>query len=449
MKRLIALAAILSAASVCGAVEKPNIVLILADDIGFETLACYGGSSYQTPHIDRLAADGMRFDSCLATPMCATSRAMLLSGRYNFRNYQRWAYLDASEPTIASHLRTAGYTTAMAGKWHLGNWDPDAKGKRGPARMGFEHYLSYVTDSPPPAKGNHNPPGNRYWQTTLIDNDQERRLPPGRNSEDEYVDYTLAFFREHQDKPFFFHYASNLAHRPMVAMQNPGKEDLNENGKAKNFPEMIRKFDEVVGRLRKGIEDLGMKERTVFILTSDNGTDNVWEAGKIRSTWRGKSVPGGKYHANETGTTVPLIAWWPGQVAAGSTTRAPLDFTDFLPTFVNLAGGAPCAVTDGRNFRDILLGSPPPDARRYAYTWGTLDGSNTAYHDPKQQRNQILHELRDERWRYLSDGRIFDILRDPLMEAPVDPSSSPEAEKARQILKTELDRLLKSKPRLW
>jgi arylsulfatase A-like enzyme len=192
-----------------------------------------------------------------------------------------------------------------------------------------------------------------------------------------------------------------------------------------------------------------MKERTLFILTSDNGTDNVWEAGKIRSTWRGKSVPGGKYHANETGTTVPLIAWWPGQVAAGSTTRAPLDFTDFLPTFVNLAGGAPCAVTDGRNFRDILLGSPPPDARRYAYTWGTLDGSNTAYHDPKQQRNQILQELRDERWRYLSDGRIFDILRDPLMEAPVDPSSSPEAEKARQILKTELDRLLKSKPRLW
>lgn len=372
-----------AAAAAAPAPARPNIVLVLADDVGFETLACYGGTSWPTPHLDRLAADGTRFDSCLATPMCAPSRAMLLTGRCGFRNYARWAHLDPGEETLATRLRAAGYATGMAGKWHLGNWEPDAHGRRGPGRF------------------------------------------------------------------VFFHYASNLVHRPLVAVAGPTAADLGEHGRARHFPAMLAKFDEVVGRLRRGLEDLGLAGNTLFLLASDNGTDNVWEARALRSQWRGRTVRGGKYLVNELGTTVPFLACWPGSIPAGAHTRCPVDFTDFLPTLLELAGAPAAADTDGASFLPILLGRADPLPRRRAWTWGTLDGTNHVYHDPPGNRGRILHALRDERWRYLSDGRLFDVAADPLMREPVAPGASAGADAARARLRAELERLLASQPRLW
>jgi arylsulfatase A len=424
---------------------QPNIVLVLADDIGFETLGCYGGQSHPTPNIDLLANDGMRFDSCVATPMCATSRAMLLSGKYNFRNYQTWGQLDASHPTIATQLRSAGYATAMAGKWHLGNWKADAHGKRGPARMGFDHYLSEIPDKSPSKSS-----GNRFWQTKVIEDGSTRTLPPGRHSEDVLVDYALAFFRANKDRPFFFHHASNLAHRPMVATQSPSPQDLNEHGNAKHFPAIIRKFDDVIGRLRKGLEDLGIAENTIFILTSDNGTDNVWEAKTIHSQWRGHTIAGGKYYANETGTSVPLIIGWPHRVKPASSTRNPLDFTDFLPTLLEIADVKSNSFpSDGISFLPTLLQENAPQSRRVAFTWGSMDGSNRVYHHPILHRQNILHIARDAQWRYFSDGKLFDIATDPLMTRPTAPGSSAEADAARKSLKSALNIHLASRPRLW
>lgn len=431
---------------------RPNVVLFLADDLGFETLSCYGGESYATPQIDRLAASGMRFESCLATPMCATSRAMLLSGRHNFRNYRQWAHLDPAEATIATHLRKAGYVTGMAGKWHLGNWEPDAEGRRGPARMGFDHYLSCKIDAESTKARKAAGKGNGFWKTALIRDNAGQPPLADQLSEDACLEFALGFFRANRDRPFFFHYASFLAHRPFVRMTAPTPADFNEHGRTANFPAMVAHLDAVVGKLRMELERLGLAENTLFLFTADNGTDNVREAAALRSTWRGQPLRGGKYRVDETGTTVPFIACWPGKIQAGSTTRTPVDFTDFLPTLTALAGLPRPADIDGESMLPVLTANPAVlnQARsKPAFTWGTLDGSNTAYHQPAANRDRILHAVRDDRWRYLSDGRIFDVTADPLMRQPIPEGTSLEADAARTRMKAALEQLRSTEPRLW
>ena len=430
------------------ATDRPNIILFLADDVGIETLQAYGGSSWKTPHLDRLARDGMRLDSCLATPMCATSRAMLLTGRHNFRNYRKWASIDPSATTVASELRKAGYATAMAGKWHLGCWEPDPSGKRGPARLGFDEYLSCRIDEES-VKSRHAPGrGNPYWKTRLIHNNREQAALESQHSEQAFLDFSIDFLRKHRDRPFFLHHASLLAHRPFVRVASPAPEDFNQNGKLRHFGPMLTRLDEVVGALRAELERLGIANNTLFIFTSDNGTDRVAEASGLRSTWRGQAVRGGKYLVNELGTTVPCLVAWPGRIPPSSSSRAPADFTDFLPTLLEAAGAAPSPQRDGSSLVGILTGTtitrPKP-----AFTWGSLDGTNEVYPDPPGHRDAILHAARDERWRYLSDGRIFDIVADPRMREAVAPGASPEADAARSRLKTALDTLRASQPALW
>jgi arylsulfatase A len=440
---------IMAVAAMSAAARPPNFVVVLADDIGFECLGTYGGETGLTPRIDRLAAAGIRFDSCLATPMCTTSRAMFLSGKYNFRNYSRWAHLAPEEKILADYLQAGGYATGMAGKWHLGNWNEGRDHRRGPARMGFQFYLSEITGESSPDQTAFDSPGNRFWNTRLIEDGRVRDLPPGRFSEDELADHALAFFRAHRDRPFFYHFASNLAHRPMVATADPNPADRKEHGKACHFPAMVRKFDEITGRLYDEIETLGLAKHTVFLITSDNGTDNVWEAKSIRSRWRGHEVPGGKYHVNETGTAVPMVVVAPGRVAPGRVTRAPIDFTDFLPTLLDLAGLALPEEIDGISFVPLLENPDAVPSREVAFTWGAMDGRNVVFHNPVAHRADLIHAARDSRWRYLSDGSLYDVERDPLMAAPVPPGASPEAAAARLRLKAALDSHLASKPRLW
>lgn len=429
--------------------RSPNFVVILADDIGFECVGAYGGEAGLTPRLDRLAAAGIRFDSCLATPMCTTTRAMLLTGKYNFRNYSRWARIDPAETTLADLLQAGGYITGMGGKWHLGNWDEDADRQRGPARMGFQSYLSEITGESSPDRAAFNSPGNRFWNTRLVEDGRTRDLPPDRFSEDELADHALAFFRTHRERPFFYHFASNLAHRPMVATADPSPADRKEHGMARHFPAMVRKFDEITGRLYDEIEALGLAGHTVFLITSDNGTDNVWEAKSIRNRWRGHQVPGGKYHVNETGTAVPMVVVAPGRVAPGRVTRAPIDFTDIMPTLLDLAGLTLPEEIDGISFRPLLENPDAVPKREVAFTWGAMDGRNVVFHNPVARRNEIIHAARDARWRYLSDTRLFDVGADPLMAAPVASGSCPDADAARLRLKAALDSHLASKPRLW
>jgi arylsulfatase A len=448
----IALAAGLLPAALLAAAHtpRPNIVFFMADDLGRELLGAYGGETHPTPHIDRLAAEGIRFDICYATPMCSPTRVMLMSGKYNFRNYAAWGeYRFESEPTIAHTLAAAGYTTAVTGKWHLGGWDSPPFG---PTRAGFQHYATY--NYPEQLDEDATAIGNFYWNTHLWLGDPGRapeRLRLGTTySSACFRDFAVRFIEEQAGRaePFFLYYPEILVHRPFVPTDRGGETGLDHrggSGKAAHFPDMVRYMDEIVGALRAALERTGQAENTLFIFTSDNGTDNVAEANGMTARWRGRDTPGGKYLPTELGANVPLIVWWPDTVQPGIHYDGPVDFTDFHTTFARLAGATAPEGLDGNDLTPVLTGRGR-SARAYACTWGVFEYSSRKYKAPQDFPGDILHVLRDKRWKYLSDGRLYDLENDPFETAPVPDDAHPEV---RARLASALEALRSPAQRRW
>jgi arylsulfatase A len=429
---------------------RPNIVFFMVDDLGRERLRAYGGETYATPNIDRLAAEGMSFDICYATPMCSPTRVMLMSGKYNFRNYDAWGtYPFASEQTIAKTLADAGYTTAVTGKWHLGGWE---RPPFGPTRAGFHFYATY--NYPEQLREDFTATGNFFWNTNLwlgTSDSAPERLRLGTTFSSAYFrDFAVRFIEDQAGRkdPFFLYYPEILVHRPFVPTDRDGETGEAHRGRrgdATHFPDMLRYTDDIVGALVAALERSGQAKNTLFIFTSDNGTDNVAEALGMMARWRGRDTPGGKYLPTELGINVPFIAWWPGTIEAGGRYSGPVDFTDFHTTFSRLAGVEPPEGLDGHDLTPVLTGQGR-SARAYAYSWGVFEFSSRKYRTPQDFPDDILHALRDERWKYFSDGRLYDLECDPFETKPVPTGAySPVRDRFAEALES----LRSSEPRLW
>ena len=440
----------LACATLAGETQRPNIVFVLADDLGRECLPCYGGASYQTPHLDRLAAEGMRFETCYATPLCATTRDLLLSGQYNFRSYRDWDEMDFDRSTLAHDLQKAGYATAAVGKWHRGGWDRLPKG---PRLAGFDRYCSFnypeMFHLQKQGQG-----GNCYWWTHLWQDD--RRVEVKDQGTSDYLnDYAARFIREHREKPFFLYYAMNLVHRPFVATPDyADSEDFEQRtakkGRVENFAPMVAYLDTLVGRLLEVLKTECLEKNTIVIFTADNGTDNVGEASTLRSIFHGREVRGGKYYPTELGANVPFLVRWPGVVKPGTVTQALTDFADLRSTFCQLAR-RPLPnqlVLDGQSLVPVLTGKSRSH-RPWIYTYGNHDRSSKKYKKPEQYPNGFTHYVRDGRWKYGSDGQLFDLAADPFEETPLTGELNAEAAEARKRLAGNLEALRRSQPRRW
>ncbi len=432
-------------ASTLIAEERPNVILMLVDDFGRELIGALGGESYETPHIDRLAHDGMMFDLCYATPLCSPTRTMLLSGNYSFRNYTAWGEYDFDrQPTIANALANAGYATAVTGKWHLGGWE---KKPFGPTQAGFANYatFNYAEQLEEDDAGI----GNFFWNTHLWVDGERVRLGQ-RYSSAYFRDFAVRTNEEHQDQktPFFLYYPLMLAHRPFMPTdlsEATGVDFRGRRGELKHFSEMVTYVDNIVGTLRKTLERTGQSENTLLIFTADNGTDNVGEARELRSQWKGQSIKGGKYVPSELGANVPFFACWPGTIAAGSRYQKPIDFTDLYPTLCRLAQ-ADCPETlDGHDLTPVFRGEGD-SSRKYAYTWGIFEYSSKKYKTPIEFREELLHIIRDERWKYLSNGNLFDISADPMEKNVLDQDQYPEV---RARMRAALETLRDTEPKRW
>ncbi|MCC5842088.1 MAG: sulfatase-like hydrolase/transferase [Opitutales bacterium] len=433
-----------------GEPPRPNIIFFMVDDFGRELIGAYGGETHATPNIDRLAAEGMRFDICYATPMCSPTRVMLMSGKYNFRNYDAWGkYRFESDPTIGNTLAEAGYATAVTGKWHLGGWESPPFG---PTRAGFQSYATY--NYPEQLAEDATGTGNFFWNTHLWlgapDREPERLRLGTTYSSAYFRDFALRFIEEQagREGPFFLYYPEILAHRPFVPTDRDGETGEGHRGRAGHadyFPEMVRYTDEIVGTLLEMLERTGQAENTLFIFTSDNGTDNVAEARGMTARWHGRDTPGGKYLPTELGANVPFIAWWPGTIAAGTRYDGPVDFTDFHTTFARLAGATPPEGLDGHDLTPVLTGQGR-STRAYAHTWGVFEYSSRKYRSPQDFPEDILHVLRDERWKYFSNGRLYDLESDPFETGPVPEDKHPEV---RTRFAEALKALRSSEPRIW
>jgi arylsulfatase A len=330
------LAALFTVFSQSGSTEKPNFLFILADDMGLHQLGCYGGTYYETPNIDRLAAQGMRFTRAYsAAPICSPTRASLMTGKYparvrvtdfipgsnNWRNTKLlvpdWnRVLPTSETTLAEALKEAGYVSGHFGKWHLNIDRKNYLDRPGdPKSQGFDDVL-----------------------TTYKPNEETNQNPdPGADPHNAQVitDRSIAFLEKNKDRPFFCYVSHNSIHRP--EMQHPDriakykkKAGVDNRDNRPVLAAMVEVLDSSIGRLLARLDQLGLSAKTIVIFFSDNGMFGD------RDTL--KPLRGAKGHLYEAGFREPLVVRWPGKVKPGSVCDVPVISNDFFPTLVDAAG---------------------------------------------------------------------------------------------------------------
>ena len=403
--------------------EKPNIVLIMADDVGCEPIGAYGGQRWKTPHIDALARGGMRFDYCFSMPVCHPTRICLLTGKYPFRLNSDWGTFPKTEEphTIAQVLKRAGYTTAIAGKWQLALLKKDINQ---PARLGFDAWSVF---------GWHE--GARYHEPMIYENGHVRTDTRGKYGPELYVDFLEKFIEQSSTvkKPFFAYYSMALAHDvtddiPTQVPYVPNKDRWMDYG------EMIKSMDAMVGKLVAKLDQLGLRKNTIILFTGDNGTarrsklryiqGRKYEYEEVYSIRNGKRIPGGKGTLLDIGTNVPLIANWPGHIAAGSVRGELVDFSDWLPTLAEIGGTKAEQKVDGVSFASTLFGAHPHVTRRFAFS---------------ESRNGKAW-VRTKRYKLYSTGEFYDIRNDAMEKKPLK-NMSRSAARAYKVLKAGLSKL--------
>ncbi len=401
---------------------RPNIVLIMADDLGYECIGANGGTSYRTPVLDRLAADGVRFEHCYAQPLCTPTRVKLMTGMANVRNYAVFGKLAESQTTFANLLRDAGYATAIVGKWQLG------KDARLPAHFGFEEHCLWQLLRRP----------SRYANPGLEANGEAVDYGPGKYGPDIITDYACDFIDRHKDGPFLLYYPMILTHCPFEPTPDSADWDPTSKGSptykghAKYFGDMVLYMDKLVGRLLGQLERSGVRENTLVLFVGDNGTDKP-----VVSMMNGQRVAGGKGKMTDAGTRVPLIAHWPGQTPRGMLCSDLVDMSDFLPTFCDAAGvDIPASLaTDGRSFLPQLqgrMGTP----RAWIYCWYSRNGGPIGQEFTRTQRYKLYRS-----------GQFFDIEQDVLEEHPLDPAGlSPDVRSILDELQAALDLYTDARP---
>lgn len=342
MTRTLAIASLLLAATAfADEPRRPNVVVILADDLGFGDLGCYGHPRFKTPRLDRMAAEGARFAQ-FNTPMpfCAPTRAALLTGRYPFRcgltgnptpdgpPQADALALPASEVTLAQHLKRAGYATGMVGKWHLGHKRPEFL----PTRRGFDEYLGI-------------PYSNDMRPVRLVEGVETVEYPVVQATlTRRYTERAVRFIESNKDRPFFLYFAHAMPHKPLAC-----SEEFYKKSGAGLYGDALAELDASVGEVLDRIKELGLDDRTLVVFTSDNGPWYGGSAGGLR---------GMKGTSWEGGYRVPCIARWPGRVPAGRVIGAPAVTMDLFATTLAAAGVEPPSdrVIDGKDLLPLLDG---------------------------------------------------------------------------------------------
>lgn len=417
--------------------SQPNILLIFADDVGQEVLECYGGQSYRTPHLNELARTGIKFKHAYSMPVCHPSRLTLMSGRYPFRHGKvAWGdYPEVAEgSTFSSCLQRSGYSTGIAGKWQLCLLGDDLFH---PRRMGFDHWDLF---------GWHE--GPRYYEPMIYSNGTVRPDTLGHYGPDLYQRSLVEFMKANRDGPFFAYYSMAVAHEVTDDLKTPvphGPFDRYDS-----YDEMVAEMDRGVGRIVAALDALKLRENTLVLFLADNGTPPeiiIRAEGKdlirtsVVSRCNGRDVPGGKKQLTNAGTNVPMIANWPGTIAPGQEVDDLVDFSDILPTLLDLAG-APLPEgqkLDGVSFANRLRGRGA-STRRFAYCEEAVLPKPGGVEPDGESSG--LKWVRTQDWKLYNDGRLFHMAEDPVEQYPLE-SAQDDSRRAtvRQELQLSFEKL--------
>lgn len=367
--------------------RKPNIIIILADDFGYGDLGSYGQKLIRTPHLDRLAKEGIRFtDFYAGSPVCAPSRASLMTGLHQGHAYIRGNTTQSPVPgqsgpaarrlplrprdvTVAEVLKAAGYATGVIGKWGLG--EPDTTGV--PDRQGFDYFFGYLNQTH----------AHNYYPDYLWRNRERVAVPKGTYSHDLFTEEAVQFIRRERARPFFLYLAYTLPHANNElgretgnGMEVPTDAPYTRESwpqQQKNYAAMVTRMDTDIGKLLALLKELGLDDDTAVFFSSDNGPQGRDEGGFDPDFFRSHgALRGIKRDLYEGGIRVPLLARWPGKFEAGRVSRQACANWDFLPTAAALAGVKPPTGIDGVSMLPTLLGRRQRE-REYFY-WEFHEG---------------------------------------------------------------------------
>lgn len=421
--------------------ERPNIVLIMADDMGRETVGAHGGLDYSTPVLDKIGSEGLTFDHCYSLPICTPSRVKIMTGQYGFRNYRQFGLLPSSEVTFGNALQKAGYATCITGKWQLGGDHQQI------LNFGWDEYC--LTNGVKPKNPQDKPliqGRERYWQTAnVIANGKYYKPRCHFYGPDMVNEYACDFIKRKKDKPFFLYYPMILPHSPWAP--TPHSKDGDKSGakvsEVRFFKDNIEYIDHLVGNVVKALEESGQRDNTLLIFTGDNGSgypvpvtrsnenmkrivslkgwgdydEIIVEAGEkspksskgiqegpITRTSYGE-IPGRKNLMLRDGTGVPCVMQWPKYSAQYNEHKLDdlIDFSDFFATFAELAGVKGQFENDGISFASRLKGEGK-NSREFVFCHYWKSGR-----DPRGARDAI----HNGKYKIYNNGDFFDLEKDP------------------------------------
>ena len=432
----VGIASTLYAGATSAAERRPNFLVILADNVGQDWFDCYGSVEKCTPEIDKLAADGVRFEHCYVTPLCSTTRVEMYTGRYGFRTgwhthhdsgiYGGGGFDPDRETTWARVLRSAGYKTAITGKWQINDLSVDVDAL---ARHGFDEHLVWTGalvgegNSEQRWQASIKPGGNRelesrYWSPVVYRNGEHLTLPD-RFGPDVFVDYLVNFMGRQNGAPFVAYYSAPLVHIPTVPTPLSPDEKAPERAQ---FADMVKYLDVQIGRLVAELERLKLRDDTIILFMTDNGT-----AARVAGKMSGTRAVGGLGTLTEGGLDVPLIVNCPRRIAQGRVSSALVDCSDIFPTLLDLAGVRvpEGLVIDGRSFAGSL-----------ATTATDAPGRDWVFSQYASTR-----VVRDRRFKLYSTGAMFDVSIDPRETHDLATTDDAEVAAARGRLQSVLKQL--------
>ncbi len=393
-----------------GTEARPNLLIIMADDLGYGDLSCMGATDLRSPHIDRLAASGLKFTNFYANcPVCSPTRAALLSGRYQdlvgvpgvIRTHadNSWGHLHPDAVLLPELFRKAGYHTAIVGKWHLGLTSPNT-----PTERGFDHFHGFLGDMMDDYY-THRRHGNSYMyrDQTLID--------PSGHATDLFTEWACNHIRRRQttaaDKPWLLYLAYNAPHTPIqppadwlakVRQREPGISE-----KRAKLVALIEHMDHGIGQVLETLQQTGQAQNTIIVFTSDNG-------GQLSAGASNGPLRDGKQSVYEGGLKVPTCIVWPGTTTADTTTDFQAMSMDILPTLLDIVGIPLPTNIEGRSFSPLLQGREQPPLRDTAF-FSRREGG-------LRYMGKTIDAVRRGRWKLLQNSpfqplELYDIQTDP------------------------------------
>ena len=401
--------------------DKPNVILIMADDLGYEALGINGADEYNTPVLDSLAMNGINFQNAYSQPLCTPTRVKMMTGKPNYLNYEYFTYLNPNQKTFGNLFQENGYKTALAGKWQLNGVQFDLDNNQDldrPYDFGFEEYcLWWLRER-----------GDRFANPNIVQNGEKLKMGIDDYGPDIFTDFIVDFIDKNKDDPFFIYYPMALVHDPFLP--TPDSNDWTDLDKRNNgnkpiyFSDMLTYMDKIVGRISNTLYKNKL-DNTILIFIGDNGTDT-----KVITLNNGEEIRGAKGSTIKYASNVPMIVNWKSKIKQGFNSKAMIDLTDFYATFEDIlkSGNSnsygksllPIFKKEDYKERDVLI-------TYYDPIWGSTNMGRGVYAQNKD-------------FKLYKNGKFYNFSNDLYENKPLDIDNLTQGQsQVYLLLKTSLD----------